>query len=87
MIILRSKRFIKQMATMPQHLRRRALERINLLAKDESHPLLNNHELEGRYIGDRSINVSGDWRIVYTRIDPQTIYLRTIGTHHQLYGK
>ncbi len=49
--------------------------------------LLHNHPLNGKYEGCRSINVTGDYRIIYTLEDEDTALLLTIGTHSELYGK
>lgn len=57
-----------------------------MLVVDNLNPLLNNHKLEPPYESYRSINITGDYRLVYKRIERDTYYLRAIGTHHQLYG-
>jgi addiction module RelE/StbE family toxin len=87
MNILRSKRFIQQLHHIAPSIREQAWERISLFMMNEYDPLLNNHALKGKYAGSRSINVNGDYRIIYSRIDADTIFFRLIGTHHQLYGK
>jgi len=49
---------------------------------------LNNHSLKGKWKGYRSINVTSDWRAIYTekREGKDTIaYFVAIGTHEQLY--
>ena len=51
------------------------------------HPvLLNDHKLGPPFESYRSINITGDYRLVYKRINTDTYYLRAVGTHHQLYG-
>lgn len=61
-------------------------ERLTLLVADERSPILNDHKLGPPYDGYRSINITGDYRLVYKKIDADTYYLRAVGTHHQLYG-
>lgn len=61
-------------------------ERLALLELDESNPLLNDHKLGPPYEECRSINITGDYRLVYKRLTADTYYLRAVGTHHQLYG-
>lgn len=61
-------------------------ERLALLVADESNPLLDNHKLHHPYDGYSSINITGNIRLVYKKIDAETYYLRAVGTHHQLYG-
>jgi addiction module RelE/StbE family toxin len=80
-----SPEFKKQWAKMPKKIRARALERLALLSEDQFSPLLYNHKLVGRYASHRSINVTGDWRIIYRQINDDTLRLRVIGTHSQLY--
>lgn len=87
MKILRSKKLIKQVSTLPLNLRKQIFERVRIFTENEFDPILNNHALNGRHAGSRSINVNGDYRMLYRRIDSETVYLHIIGTHHQLYGK
>ncbi|KKW39679.1 MAG: hypothetical protein UY89_C0016G0007 [Parcubacteria group bacterium GW2011_GWA1_54_9] len=49
---------------------------------------LNNHELHGKYANHRSINVTGDIRAVYRKIDIATddVLFVDIGTHGELYS-
>lgn len=58
--------------------------RIELFKEDQFHPQLNNHALSGSYRGYRSINVTGDWRALYTE-SVGIIWFEAIGTHSQLY--
>lgn len=81
-----SPRFKKQFVKTPKKVRAQTSERLALLLGDEFHPLLNNHKLHGSYTGYRSINVTGDWRIVYRKTDNDTFYLYDIGTHSELYS-
>ncbi|MDO8552357.1 MAG: type II toxin-antitoxin system mRNA interferase toxin, RelE/StbE family [bacterium] len=78
--------FERQYKKLPQALRDKMWERLALLIKDEFNPLLDNHKLHHPYLGYRSINITGDFRLVYKKIGTETYYLRAIGTHHQLYG-
>ena len=78
--------FDRQYKELPQELREKVWARLTLLIADESSPLLNDHKLESPLEGYRSINITGDYRLVYKRIGSDTYYLRAVGTHHQLYG-
>lgn len=60
-------------------------ERRNLFLKDEFNPILNNHALSGKYKGYRSINVTGNLRVVFKREDKSAIFVM-IGSHSNLYG-
>jgi len=61
-------------------------ERVALLDAEALHPLLNNHKLHHPYEGCSSINITGDWRLVYKKIGAESYQLRAVGTHHQLFG-
>ncbi len=60
-----------------------------LFQKNPLHPLLQNHILRGKYKGMRSINVTGDWRAIYSETrhghSMRTIIFELLGTHSQLY--
>lgn len=79
--------FERQYKKLSRAVREKVSERLHVLtAEDEFHSLLNNHKLNPPFVGYRSINVTGDYRLVYKRIDHDTWYLRAVGTHHQLFG-
>lgn len=86
MHLIEGRGFEKQLAKLSKNLRAQVHERVRLLVVDSTHPLLNDHKLGPPYEGYRSINITGNYRLVYKRIDEDTYYLRAIGTHHQLYG-
>ena len=65
---------------------KRFQERRDLFLADPYNPLLNNHPLRGRYEGYRSINIGGDLRAIYRRLDQDTILFVEIGPHHALYS-
>jgi addiction module RelE/StbE family toxin len=86
MHLIEGRNFEKQYAKLPKEVQVKARERVHLLVTDNTHPLLNDHKLNPPYDGCRSINITGDYRLVYKKLDENTYYLRAIGTHHQLYG-
>lgn len=59
---------------------------LGIYLKNKTDRQLNNHTLTGKYLGYRSMDVTGDWRIIFEEIDDETIKLVNIGTHSQLYG-
>ncbi len=61
-------------------------ERLALLVADEFHPILNNHALHGKYLGYRSISISGNLRAIYKHEGPDGILFIDIGSHSTLYG-
>jgi len=78
--------FERQYKKLPLALQDKMWERLGLLTVDERNPLLNDHKLHHPYDGYSSINVTGDIRLVYKKLDAETFYLRAVGTHHQLFG-
>lgn len=59
--------------------------RRNIFLAEPFHPILNNHELHGKYAGCRSINITGDYRAIYQMKGEMAIFTR-IGTHPELYS-
>lgn len=78
--------FKRQYKKLPRAVQDKVGERLAFLIADERNPLLNDHKLGPPFEDYRSINITGDYRLVYKRIGSDTYYLRAVGTHHQLYG-
>ena len=57
-----------------------------MFEKDPYDPILNNHALNGKYMGYRSIGVTGNIRIIYKFLDKDTVLFSEIGTHSDLYS-
>ena len=76
------KKQYKKLRVGEQH---RFKEHRDLFTKNPFHLILNNHALHGEYRGYRSINVSGDLRVIYEDIDTETVQFILIGTHSNLY--
>ena len=78
--------FKKKTAKLPKKIRQALAGRLRLFASNPFDPILNNHKLHGVRRHQRSINVTGDWRLVYEQVDSDTIRLIDIDTHANLYG-
>lgn len=78
------RKFIKMYAKAPAKIKQAFKNRQTVFMKDPYQPLLNNHELSGKYKDCRSINVTGDWRAIFKEKD-SVIYFRLFGRHGQLY--
>ena len=61
-------------------------ERVRLFVLDPMNPVLNNHSLRGTYTGYRSINITGDLRLVYEVIGEGIVMFVAIDSHSKLYG-
>lgn len=84
-----SSTFKKQYKKTQGKIREKVKERISLFVKNPTNQLLNNHALTGKFQGCHSINITGDWRAVYSiRLNlksEQEYYFELVGTHSQLY--
>lgn len=87
MLFTQPSRFEKEYKKLPKKLKDKIVERLKIFVTNEFDPLLNNHMVKYKYEGHRSINLTGDWRILYKKIDHKTYELYAVGTHHQLFGK
>ena len=78
--------FEKRLKKLPRPILNAYKKRRDLFLQDPFHPLLDNHALSGEYYGLRSINVTGDFRILYDPVETDLAYFIKIGTHSELYG-
>lgn len=85
MKIFLHKNFTKKYAKLRQNEKVKFKERRNLFLKDPYDPLLNNHALTGKHTGSRSINVTGNLRVVYDIIHKDSVLFIDIDTHSNLY--
>ena len=79
------KNFEKSYKKLTQAEKKKFKERRNLFLQDEFNPILNNHALKGNYLGYRSINVTGDLRVIYKREENLAIFV-AVDSHSNLYG-
>ena len=79
-----SDRFRKQYHKTNEKIKTAFRKRLKLFEKNHHHPLLKNHALTGNYKGFQSINITGDWRVIYSERDGLIIF-EALGTHGQLY--
>lgn len=68
----------------PQEIKDKFAGRIKVFINDKYDLVLNNHPLFGKLNGLRSINISGDYRVIFEERS-EDIILMAIGTHSQLY--
>lgn len=84
MRILFSRKFEIMFKKCPRKIKQKTIERIEMFKENKNNPLLNNHILFGKLKGLRSINISGDWRLIFEE-KPEEVILIAIGTHSKLY--
>jgi addiction module RelE/StbE family toxin len=80
-----SRQFVKQYNRAPVRIRQAFNNRLKIFFMNPYAFSLNNHQLLGKLKGLRSINVTGDWRALYSRQDGVLIVFEVLGTHSQLY--
>ena len=81
-----TKKFRKQYSKLNPKIREQFKKRQRLWLHDPYNPLLHLHMLTDEYAGLYSINVTGDIRALYEKIDDTYVIFGFIGTHSQLYG-
>ena len=84
MIIKTTKHFDKQYAKLSPKIKHQFNIRLTIFIVDPFDATLRNHALQGRYLGYRSIDISGDVRALYTTRGEVVIIFGFIGTHSQL---
>lgn len=83
-----SRKFLKQLKQSPLEIKVAFRKRLELFLQDPFHPQLNNHALTGKFSGYRSINVTGDWRAIFSEFEDESgkvVIFEIVGTHSQLY--
>lgn len=86
-----AKKFVKQYEKAGIKIQSVFDNKLKLFTQNPFSPQLNNHDLAGKLSGYRSINVTGDWRAIYSSSKKESgitiITFEIIGTHSQLYTK
>ncbi len=80
------KNFEKRYKKLPNKIKIKIKENNMLFLDDPFSPILNNHSLSGTYNGYRSINVTGNIRIIYKFLEKGIALFLEIGTHSKLYS-
>jgi mRNA-degrading endonuclease RelE of RelBE toxin-antitoxin system len=79
------RKFRKKLYKLPIPIQDKFYERLRLFYEDPFLASLNNHSVDRVYPGCRSINVTGDYRVIFSD-DGKTVLFINIGTHAELYG-
>jgi len=80
-----TKKFRKQYSKLNPKIREQFKKRQRLWLSDPYNSKLHLHMLTGEYAGLYSINVTGDIRALYEKVDDKYVIFGFIGTHSQLY--
>jgi len=85
MVIQTTKAFDKQYAKLNIKIKTSFKKRVELFKANPFDVSLRNHALKGKYLGFRSIDITGDVRVLYTTQGNTIIVFGFIGTHSRLY--
>jgi addiction module RelE/StbE family toxin len=85
MVIETTKGFDKQYSKINFKVKTAFKRRVELFKANLFDVSLRNHTLKGKYLGYRSIDITGDVRALYTTQGDTIIIFGFIGTHSQLY--
>lgn len=85
MKIILHKDFKKQFKKLQPSDQKRFQERRDVFLANPFDLSLNNHALRGKYSGYRSINLTGDKRIVFRELEKDLVVFAAVGTHSDLY--
>jgi addiction module RelE/StbE family toxin len=85
MIIQTTKGFEKQYSKLNAKIKDQFKNRVVIFKNNPFEVSLRNHALKGRYLGYRSIDITGDVRVLYTVKGNTVVIFGFIGTHSQLY--
>lgn len=78
------KNFKKKFKKIPAKIQEQFYIRLDLFLQDKFDKILNNHSVDRAFPNCNSINVSGDYRAIFTEREDVAIFI-TIGTHSELY--
>lgn len=79
---------LARLKNLDVRIRNRFTERIEIFIKDPNNLQLHNHALRDEWEGYRSIDLTNDWRAIYTEKlegEKTVAYFVAIGTHKDLY--
>ncbi|MBU1091248.1 type II toxin-antitoxin system mRNA interferase toxin, RelE/StbE family [Patescibacteria group bacterium] len=86
MRIILHKNFNKKYKKLRLNEKKKFKGRRNLFLKNPFHPTLNNHPLHGKYVGYRSIGITGDLRVIYELLNKNTAFFVDMDIHSNLYS-
>lgn len=81
--------FIEKLKSVNVKIRKSFKQKIVVFGKSSDEPLLNNHPLREKWEGYRSIDITDDWRAIYTEKTEKgemVAFFVALGTHRDLYN-
>ncbi len=86
MKIVFHKNFTRKYSKLRLNEKQRFKERRDVFIANLFDPILNNHLLHGKYVGYRSINITGNLRVIYKLLKNDTVIFAEIDSHSNLYS-
>ena len=87
MEIILHKKFKKKFKKLSPKIKRNYYEKVEIFLKDPFSQILNNHSVDYIYPGWRSVNITGDYRVLFEPQNDDIVSFMKIGTHSELYKK
>lgn len=81
--------FVQQLRDAPTEIKEAFRDVLQLFQADPHHKSLRNHQLRDLFAGQRSIDITLDWRAIFTEVSTSEgvrYRFRHLGTHRQLYS-
>ena len=85
MIVIPTKYFRKKVSKLTKSIKIKLAERLRLFMDKPKNIILNNHKLKGKYSGYRSINITGNYRLIFEELEDNSVRLIDVDTHPKLY--
>ena len=85
MEIIFSKKFSKKLVKLNKGLKDKFSLRLDIFIDDRKNPILNIHNLNGKYDGFYSFNINADYRVIFRYKTSDIVEFILIGTHSELY--
>jgi len=79
------KNFLKNFNKLPNKQKEQFYVRLNIFSEKPFDPILENHQLSGKFGEERSINVTGDIRAIFRQVGEDRVLFLKIGNHNNLY--
>lgn len=82
--------FLEKLKKVDVRIRKSIKEKILLFSNSPNDPQLDNHPLQEKYQGYKSIDITFDYRAIYKEVQiggEIVAYFVVLGTHKELYGK
>ena len=76
-----SKQFQRELKKLPEELVGSSIRKERIFRSNPLHPSLRLHELHGKFAGIWSISITGNYRIIFERMENGDILFISIGKH------